>query len=97
VTEVLSDEVIRTRRTAMPRSDPCHDPWHAPDPSFLGEQSQGGMGNHAGIELALARLLRWLLGRKGGRDTREAIEARARKDRLKAERKAERKAAKRSR
>jgi hypothetical protein len=77
----------------MPRPDPRRDPWHAPDPGFLGEQSQGGMGNHAGPELALARLLSWLLGRKDGRNTREAIEARARKARLKAERKA----AKRSR
>jgi hypothetical protein len=77
----------------MPRPDPRQDPWHAPDPSFLGEQSQGGMGNHAGPELALARLLNWFLGRKDGRNTRQAIEARARKARLKAERKA----AKRSR
>jgi hypothetical protein len=72
----------------MPRPDPRQDPWHAPDPSLLGEQSQGGMGNHAGPELALARLLNWLLGRKDGRNTRQAVEARARKARLEAERKA---------
>lgn len=35
----------------MPRPDLRQDPWHAPDPSFLGEQSQGGVGNHAGSEL----------------------------------------------
>ncbi|MGY1697974.1 MULTISPECIES: hypothetical protein [unclassified Geodermatophilus] len=72
----------------MSRPDPHQDPWHGPDPSFLGEESQGGMGNHAGPELALARLLNWVLGRRGGRDTREAIEARARKARLRDERRA---------
>ncbi|SFF15468.1 hypothetical protein [Blastococcus tunisiensis] len=69
------------------------DPWHSPDRNFLGEDSQGGMGNDAGLDRALLRLLRWALGRKDGRTTRQAIEARARKARLKAERKA----AKRSR
>jgi hypothetical protein len=72
----------------MPRPDPRRDPWHAPDPGFLGEQSQGGTGNHAGPELALARLVSRLLGRGSGRTTREAVEARARKARLEAERKA---------
>jgi hypothetical protein len=72
----------------MPRPDPRPDPWGASDPSFLGEQSQGGMGNHAGPDLAVTRLLAWLLGRRGGRNTRQAIEARARRARLKAERKA---------
>jgi hypothetical protein len=81
----------------LPRPDPRQDPRHAPDPRFLGEQSQGGMGNHAGPELALARLLSWLLRRKDDRKTREAVTTRARKARHKAERKAERKAAKRSR
>ena len=72
-----------------PRTDPRRpDPWHAPDPNFLGEQSQGGQGNHAGPELAFLRLLRWFGGRRQARDTREAIEARARKARLKAERRA---------
>lgn len=68
-------------------------------PAWLTEdgQSQGGMGNHAGPELALARPLNRLLGREGNRTTRQAIEARAWKARLKAERKAERRAAKRSR
>src|SRR4051812_17761227 len=89
VTALPPDEVIRTRRTAMPRPDPRQDPRAAPDPSFLGEQSQGGTGNHAGPEPTLARLLSWWLGRKDGRNTREAIEARARKARLKAERKVE--------
>src|SRR3954469_20832726 len=89
VTGVPSDEVIRTRRTAMPRPDPRQDPRAAPDPSFLGEQSQGGTGNHAGPEPTLPRLLSWWLGPKDGRNTREAIEARARKARLKAERKVE--------
>ncbi|MGY1669535.1 hypothetical protein [Geodermatophilus sp. SYSU D00710] len=74
----------------MPRPDPRQDPWHAPDPGFLGEESQGGTGNHAGPELALARLLRSFLGRRDGRDTREVIETRARKALLKAERRAAR-------
>jgi hypothetical protein len=73
------------------------DPRPAPDPNFLGEQSQAAMGNHAGPELAVARLVRWLLGRKDGRDTREAIETRARKARRKAERTAARAARRQSR
>jgi hypothetical protein len=73
------------------------DPWHAPDPSFLGEQSQAGQGNHAGPELALARLVRWMGGRRRTRESREAVESRARTARQEAERKAERAARRQSR
>lgn len=35
-----------------------------PNAQFLGQQSTGGLGNHAGPELALYRLVRWLLNRR---------------------------------
>ena len=35
-----------------------------PNADFLGEQSQGGEGNHAGPELSLFRLVRWFMNRK---------------------------------
>lgn len=35
-----------------------------PNSRFLGEQFQGGTGNAAGPELALYRLVRWLMNRK---------------------------------
>lgn len=41
---------------------------HDPNAQFLGEESQGGLGNHAGLEMALHRLVRWLMTRR--RDSR---------------------------
>ena len=35
-----------------------------PNSHFMGEQFQGGTGNAAGPELALYRLVRWLINRK---------------------------------
>ena len=35
--------------------------------AFLAESSQGGLGNHAGPELALYRLVRWLFTRRRSR------------------------------
>ncbi len=47
------------RREGLPDADP--------NAQFLGEQSQGGLGNHAESELALYRLVRWLMTRKRNR------------------------------
>lgn len=35
-----------------------------PNSRFLGERSQGGTGNAAGPELAIYRLVRWLMTRR---------------------------------
>ena len=46
----------------MPRR--TGDDGRDPNDQFLGEQSQAGSGNAAGLELALHRLVRWLMTRK---------------------------------
>lgn len=35
--------------------------------AFLGDSSQGGLGNHAGPEMALYRAVRWLFKRRRNR------------------------------
>jgi hypothetical protein len=35
--------------------------------AFLGDSSQGGLGNHAGPEMAVYRLVRWLFARRRNR------------------------------
>ena len=54
----------------MSRPTSQHEPWRDPDRTFLGEQSQGGTGNHAGPELALMRLLSWWQHRRAVREDR---------------------------
>ena len=55
-----------------------HQPWRDPDRTFLGEQSQGGMGNHAGPELAFMRLLSWWLHRRAVRKDKRQAKGRSR-------------------
>lgn len=38
-----------------------------PNAAFLGDSSQGGLGNHAGPEMAVYRAARWLFKRRRNR------------------------------